>query len=93
MDIGEAVYQAKYGARIARKGWNGKDMWVSYSPAVEDLPADKFWSPHNRAFAEANGGVATVEASLSLKTAQNTIQMGWSPSTSDALATDWFVVE
>lgn len=92
MDIGKAIEAAKAGMRITRVGWNSKDMWVAYSAATEQLPADKFWSPANRKFAEESGGYAKVEASLSLKTSQNTIQMGWSPSTSDSLATDWEIV-
>lgn len=30
MDFGEAIRQAKSGKRIARKGWNGKGMFVVY---------------------------------------------------------------
>lgn len=28
MDIGEAVFQMRNGAKVARIGWNGKDMWL-----------------------------------------------------------------
>ncbi len=27
--IGEAVYQLEKGSRIARAGWNGKNMWLA----------------------------------------------------------------
>ena len=49
------------GERIARQGWNGKDMWLSVSNlGVNTVPAERFWSKHNRAYALQNGGSAEV---------------------------------
>ena len=48
MNFGEAIELAKAGHRIQRAGWNGKDMWVTYSPGCEALPAGKFWAGHDR---------------------------------------------
>lgn len=28
MDFGEALFALKQGRRVARKGWNGKGMWL-----------------------------------------------------------------
>ena len=30
MNIGEAIKLSKEGKKIARAGWNGKDMWLVY---------------------------------------------------------------
>lgn len=35
MDVGQAINQAKQGKKIARKGWNGKGMFLYYVPANE----------------------------------------------------------
>ena len=88
-----ALTALKSGLRIARAGWNGKGMWVALSPGNPALPADKFWSPHGRAHAELMGGAARVQPSIIMKTADDSIQMGWSPTTSDVLAEDWEIVE
>ena len=32
MTFGEAIELAKQGKKIARSGWNGKDMFVYYQP-------------------------------------------------------------
>jgi hypothetical protein len=93
MDIGEAIKAAKAGARIARAGWNGKGMWVSYSPGSDWLPADKFWSEANRKYVESLPGQGcTVKPCLTMRCADGEILMGWLASQTDLLATDWEIV-
>lgn len=93
LKFGEAISALKNGYRVCREGWNGKGMWLSYSPGSQDLPAEKFWSPHNRAFAESNGGKADVLPCITMKTADGKILMGWLASQTDMLAEDWMIVE
>lgn len=93
MDIGGAVAALRNGLRVSRRGWNGKDMWLSYSPGSEALPAANFWSKANADYAEANGGSAKVLPCITMKTATGEILMGWLASQTDLLATDWFVFE
>ena len=91
-DIGWAVRQAKQGLRVTRRGWNAPGQWVAFSGGAENLPADRFWAPANRAYAEENGGSASVFPAMTLKNAQGAIVMGWVPSTTDLLMQDWEVV-
>ena len=91
-DIGWAVRQAKLGKRVTRAGWNAPGQWVTFSGGAENLPADRFWAPANRAYAEENGGSASVFPAMTLKNAQGAIVMGWVPSTTDLLMQDWEVV-
>lgn len=88
-----AIQALKAGKKVAREGWNGKGMWIALSPGSAALPAEKFWNPHNRAFAEANGGQADVLPCITMKTADGKILMGWLASQTDMLADDWRVVE
>ena len=38
MDFGRALYQLRAGHRVAREGWNGKDMWLQLQrPTQESL--------------------------------------------------------
>lgn len=92
-DIGWAVRQAKLGKRVTRRGWNAAGQWVTFSPGTENVPADRFWAPANQAYAEENGGYATVFSAMTLKNAQGMIVMGWVPSVTDLLMQDWEIVE
>lgn len=93
MTFGLAVEAIKRGAKVARAGWNGASQWVCLGAGRIDLPAAEFWNEHTRAHAEQNGGCAVVRPYFILKTAQDDILMGWSPSQSDALAEDWLIIE
>ena len=93
MNFGQAIEAAKTGERVAREGWNGKNMWVTYSPGDKALPADKFFSPANKAFAEGNGGSAEVLPCFTMKTADDKILIGWLASQTDMIAEDWNVVQ
>jgi len=93
MNIGDAIQAAKDGQKVARPGWNGKGMWIAYSPgAPGGLPTDKFWAPPNRAYALDHGGTAVVLPCLTMKTATGEILLGWLASQTDLLADDWEIV-
>lgn len=92
MNIGQAIQAIKSGERVAREGWNGKDMWLSYSPGHPALPADSFWSDANRGYAHSRGGHAEVLPCITMRTATGEILMGWLASQTDLLAEDWFIV-
>jgi len=94
MSFGDALVALKSGHRVAREGWNGKAMWLALSGVLggRRVDADKFWSPHNEAFALANGGSAVVLPCITMKTATGEILMGWLASQTDMLADDWMIV-
>lgn len=93
MNFGQAIEALKEGKKVAREGWNGKGMWLALSTGNPSLPSDKFWNPHNRDFAEKNGGFAEVLSVITMKTADNKILMGWLASQTDMLSEDWVIVE
>lgn len=93
LTFGMAIEALKLGYRVARRGWNGKGMWLAYSPGAKALPADKFWSGQNREYALANGGSADVLPCITMKTATGEILMGWLASQTDMLCEDWEVVD
>lgn len=83
----------KKGYKVARKGWNGKGMWIALGKG-STIHADNFWNPHTRAFAKTQlCEEATVDDYIIMKTAGNTICMGWLASQADMLAEDWEIVE
>lgn len=92
LTFGDALHMLKLGKRVARSGWNGKGMWLAYSPGSEALPASAFWAPPNAAYAREQGGTAVVLPCITMKTATGEILMGWLASQSDMLAEDWMVI-
>lgn len=92
MSFGDALVYLKLGYKVARKGWNGKGMWLTLGEGSHGLEAEKFWNPHARAHAESQGGLAQVDPYIIMKTAADTICMGWLASQSDMLSEDWMVL-
>lgn len=103
MTFGDALVMLKQGHKVARAGWNGKGMWLALSGPLEGrrIPAESFWSPVNRAYAEQveneKGQRVMVLPCITMKTIDSTgreaILMGWLASQTDMLAEDWMVVE
>lgn len=85
MTFGEALEAVKRGQRVARKGWNGKGMYVFLAKDPE------FHTEADLSEFEEHG--AEVSDLLVLRTAQGTLQPGWLASQSDMLAEDWQIVE
>lgn len=95
LTFGQALEALKQGKRIARSGWNGKGMWLCLSGPLEGrtINALSFWSDHCRAYAEENGGKATVLPCINMKTATGEILMGWLASQTDMLCEDWCILD
>lgn len=95
-DFGGALNVMRLGGRVARKGWNGKGMWVMTmaGPAGgSTVNHEKFWSPNNAKFAKDQpDGAVTVNPYFTIKNTDNTIS-NWVPSTGDILALDWVTVQ
>ena len=95
MSFGAAIALMKKGKKVARKGWNGKGMWLCI-PLVDgpkEIPAKGIWGKPNADYAEQNGGTVKVMPYITMKTADGSIVMGWLASQTDMLAEDWIVVE
>lgn len=92
MDFSDALRLLKAGGRLRREAW-GTDQWLAVScPAARRVPAEGFWSEHNRAYAERCGGTAVVLPSLTAKMPDGGVQMGWAPTQADLFAQDWVAV-
>jgi hypothetical protein len=94
LSFGLALEALKDGKRIARAGWNGKDMWLSLSCGeTREVSSSGFWSQNNREYADSLGGAATVLPCITMKVATGEILMGWLASQSDMLGEDWVILE
>ncbi|MGX5885219.1 DUF2829 domain-containing protein, partial [Burkholderia gladioli] len=82
-----ALSWLKQGHRIARTGWNGKDMFVYFVPAASYPVQTGAAKAH---FGE--GSMVPYNAYLAIKNANDTVST-WVPSVGDCLAEDWHVVD
>lgn len=90
MTFGFALEALKKGRKVARDGWNGKDMFVVYQKGYPQ------GINCNRQTAEAwgikEGNLFRCEPYLQIKMANCSHSM-WVPSISDCLAEDWHIVD
>lgn len=92
MTFGMAIEAMKSGKKVARKGWNGKGMYLWLLPAA-NVKAEWCKEEHLKALAEQNGGEFECLASIRMKTADNKVLTGWLASQTDMLAEDWTIIE
>ena len=95
MPFGMAIELMKRGKKVARRGWNGKGMWlcVPLCNGPKEIPAAGIWGKPNAEYAEQNGGTVKVMPYVTMKAADGTIVMGWLASQTDMLSDDWVIVE
>ena len=90
MNFGLAIEAMKKGFRVARYGWNGKNMSVAYQKGYpEGIPCNKNTA---EAWGMQEGELFKCRPYLQMRCADGTFQM-WLASQSDILADDWYIVE
>lgn len=95
LSFGEALIVLEAGYRVAREGWNGKDMFLlmngGYSVAAEDCRPDNHI---NEDFLKSRGcPELIIQNHIDMWTAQNTLCVGWLASQMDMIANDWVIVD
>jgi hypothetical protein len=96
MDFGGAIAALKAGKKVARKGWNGKGMFLWLKPAT-NIDACICHDPMMKKLAEGNGGSIAALGTICMYTHDSTgrkaILTGWLASQSDMLLEDWVIVK
>lgn len=87
LSLGAAIEAVKLGHKIARSGWNGNNMFVYYVPAAKYKAITSVMM--DMAY---ENGLIPYNAYLAIRTTAGPIST-WSPSCSDTLAEDWYIVE
>ena len=93
MTFGQAIEAMKQGRKVARRGWNGKGMYIWVMPGSTITNCPNITDPHLKAISEANGGTVTFTGSIRMKTATGEVLTGWLASQTDMLAEDWEIVD
>lgn len=87
LSFGQALEQVKNGKKIARKGWNGKEMFAFM---VNGSTFNVNRAPLNEIYPE--GTKVEYRPHIDLKAADGTIGV-WNPNMMDILANDWVIIE
>lgn len=96
MNFGKAIESLKQGKKVAREGWNGKNMFVALMPGMKLHSKNSGKIPCvNDRTAQHVGNDKELECLpyLAMFTAQQTWLPAWSASQTDILAEDWGIVE
>ena len=96
MTFGQAIEAMKRGKKVARRGWNGKGMFLWLKPAT-NIKAEWCKDEMLKRIAEANGGeilgLGTICMYTHDSTGRKAILTGWLASQSDMLYDDWVIVD
>jgi hypothetical protein len=86
LDFSSALYYIKQGKKVARKGWNGKDMFIFLVPGssfkVNRKPLLGIYKLNHP---------IEYQPHIDMKTADGSI-VPWLASQSDLLADDWMII-
>lgn len=87
LDFGETISALIAGNKMARTGWNGKDIFVYYVPAGNYAS----YTAIGNELADDNG-LVHYRPYFAIKNSDSTVST-WVPSVGDCLANDWHVVK
>jgi hypothetical protein len=86
-DFGAAIRWLKEGRKVARKGWNGKNMWLVF------MPPFRVEEPNERTQAHGIKEAFDCGGYIVMWTAQGVWQPGWLASQPDMLSEDWGIAD
>lgn len=101
MTFGEALTALDRGAFVARKGWNGKGMFLfkveASNPSYDQLrgrckDAIDFVRANDNEMHAANE-VVRINEHIDMKALNGSIVVGWLASQTDMQAVDWYIVK
>lgn len=89
MDFGMAITELKMGNCVARKGWNGKGMFLTLQGGSEVDGNSMRNEGAKNYYADSKCQIAPH---IDMKSADGTYVVGWLASQTDMLAEDWETV-
>ena len=91
MNFSEAMEALKEGKKVARKGWNGKGMFIFLTPESH-VPYSKLKDHVQRHLITHPESRVKINAHIDMKAADDSLVIGWLASQTDMLAEDWEIV-
>lgn len=88
LNFGIAIELMKKGYKLARKGWNGKGMFI-YIQNGTTITKDM---ARNHILKDIDGDI-NINSHIDMKSADDSIVIGWLASQTDMLSDDWYIVK
>lgn len=90
MDFGMAIIALKRGEAVARKGWNGKGMFLTLQAGSEVAGTNMRNEPAKNYYGDSK---VKICPHIDMKSADGSYVVGWLASQTDMLAEDWEIVK
>lgn len=92
-DFGRALEVLRHGGRVARQGWNGKDMFI-YLNHGSTIDTRALRASAKEALGDKiTGNNVKINGHIDMYAADGSIVVGWLASQTDMLACDWYTVD
>lgn len=92
MSFGMAIEALKLGKKVARKGWNGKGMWLVLVPGSENIKPVAGTPYSNAGLTEEIQILPHIDMYTVDSSGRRAMLPGWLASQTDMLSTDWHIV-
>lgn len=92
LTFGDALKALKDGRRVARRGWNGKGMWIALQEGSV-IPAEAARGGAAKGRAEEGATEIVILPHIDMRAADGSIVVGWLASQTDMLAEDWVLAD
>lgn len=89
-DFGMALEALKRGKAVARKGWNGKGMFITLQNGSEVEGNNMKNEPAKKYYGDCK---AKICPHIDMKAADGSYVVGWLASQTDMLAEDWDIID
>ena len=89
-DFGMALEALKRGKAVARKGWNGKGMFLTLQNGSEVEGNNMSNEPAKKYYGDCK---AKICPHIDMKAADGSYVVGWLASQTDMLAEDWDIID
>ncbi len=91
MNFGHAIELLKQGRRVARIGWNGKNMYLALQEG-STITHEQARGGVARSLAQEGKTEIVIQPHIDMRAADGTCVVGWLASQTDMLAEDWVEV-
>ena len=93
LSFGAALEALERGQRVARRGWNGKGMWLALTPGSTIEPRLARAGAADALVRADDPSWVVISGHIDMRAADGSLTIGWAPSQIDMLAKDWMVLE
>ena len=94
MTFGETLIALQDGKKVAREGWNGKNMFLILNGGYTVLNKDARPGHLDESFLNSQGvSSLNICPHIDMWTAQKELSVGWRPTNVDMFTNDWKIID